>query len=290
MFISVIVPTYNRGATLDLCLQALLAQDYLEYEIILSDDGSTDDTPKVAAKFPPVKYIRGENHGPAAARNRGIGQARGEVIAFTDDDCLVPPNWLSRLADGYARHPEVAGVGGYLEPTDEALANSILARFERYESKHNHRFSDSEYVGGLDSPGGGTSNMSYYRDILQKLRGFDESFPYAAAEDADLRSRICQTGARLLFIPVKVTHLRAYSWDSFRRQYVTHGRGVVHFERKHVHLPTRLRVFLRWAKRALIFFPDLFRIGPALAWIKLWGGWLDCWGQWLEIKKLRGAS
>ena len=75
-------------------------------------------------EFPAVRYFRQRiNAGPAAARNRGWREAAGEIIAYTDDDCLVPLDWLSRLEDGFLRHPEAVGVGGYHSPYDYVYQN-----------------------------------------------------------------------------------------------------------------------------------------------------------------------
>jgi glycosyltransferase involved in cell wall biosynthesis len=116
MRFSVVIPTHNRKDTLRRCLATATGQVYPDYEVIVVDDGSTDGTgDMVQREFPQVRYIRQDpNRGPAVARNRGIEVADGEIIAFTDDDCLLPLDFLSRLAEGYQRYPEVAGVGGYL--------------------------------------------------------------------------------------------------------------------------------------------------------------------------------
>ncbi len=289
--ISVVVPTYNRAELLRECLKALTNQDYSGCEIIVVDDGSTDGTREmVAAEFPRVRYLWQANRGPAAARNTGIRAGTGEIVAFTDDDCVPPPDWLSQLAAGYARHPDVAGVGSYLDPPDEALAGNAIAQFEYYLSHVVYAAGDREYLGGFECPAGGTNSMSYQRSILEELGGFDESFPYAAGEDTELKWRVCQAGHRLLYVPSRVIHLRPYTWEAFRRQQITHGRGAVHFECKHGRMPSRGRLLLRAAKRGLRFGPDLVQIGPALAWVKLWGGWFECWGQWQEVHKLRAAS
>src|SRR5437764_138198 len=125
MRFSVVIPTFNRQATLHQTLKAIEAQDALSFEVIVVDDGSTDGTKEaVTSEFPSVQYIQQENQGPAAARNTGIRAVAGDIVVFTDDDCVPPPDWLSRLANGYARYPEVAGVGGYLEAPDNVLAHS----------------------------------------------------------------------------------------------------------------------------------------------------------------------
>jgi glycosyltransferase involved in cell wall biosynthesis len=115
MRFSIIIPTHNRKETLRRSLSAAIVQDYLNYEVIVVDDGSSDGTGEmVRREFPHVRCIRQEpNRGPAAARNRGIEAATGEIIAFTDDDCLVPPTGSGRAVQlGRAEGPEGLDVDG----------------------------------------------------------------------------------------------------------------------------------------------------------------------------------
>ncbi len=101
--VSVVVPTYNHAATIPLCIDALLAQDFPrdQYEVIFVDDGSADGTAGVvagyAARDPRIRYVHQVNRGPAAARNRGAQEARGSILVFTDDDCVAEPTWLSEM-------------------------------------------------------------------------------------------------------------------------------------------------------------------------------------------------
>lgn len=290
MKFSVVIPTYNRAATLRQTLTALMAQDYPDYEIIVVDDGSTDGTrAMIAREFPQVRYIYQQNRGPAAARNRGIAHARGEIIAFTDDDCVPPRDWLARLADGYARYPDVVGVGGYLEAPDEVLQRAPLARYERFIARRVFRVSEREYVGGFECPAGGTNNIAYRRAILERVGGFDESFPYAAGEDADLKWRICQLGARLLYVPVKMTHLQTYTWESFKRQARVRGKGRVCFDAKHRAKPTRGRAVLRLLRRWLVlpreWLDAEYRPFVMVRWIEAWHNFRGEWSMLSERHK-----
>jgi GT2 family glycosyltransferase len=290
MKFSVIIPTYNRIGRLRRTLAALALQSYAAHETIVVDDGSSDGSADmVTREFPQVRLIRQANRGPAAARNAGIRAATGEIVAFTDDDCLPPPDWLARLADGYARHPEVAGVGGYLEAPDSLLQTNILAEHERSIGRDEYGARESEVLAGFECPAGGTNNMSYRRAILMQVGGFDETFPYAAGEDADLKWRVCQTGVQLLYVPAKVTHLQAYTWNRFRRQQIMRGRGAAHFERKHSgRAPSAGRIWLRLAKRALLMMRDLVvKPGRRLTFVRFAAGWYDCIGQWHESRKAR---
>ncbi len=288
--ISLVIPTHNRKDTLRRCLAAATGQCYPDYEIIVVDDGSMDGTVEMVRRaFPQVRYIRQEpNRGPAAARNRGIEAAFGEIIAFTDDDCLLPPDFLSRLADGYRRYPEVAGVGGYLEAPEEILGSNPFARYEAYVTHQVYHAGSEEYLGGFECPAGGTNSMSYRRAVLLEVGGFDESFPYAAGEDADLKWRVVQRGYRLLYVPMKVLHLQPYTLRSFWHQHLRHGQGAVHFERKYRGRPPSIaRLVLRLAARITRWTSDLFRLRPALATVKLLAELADLQGQWQEVRRLR---
>ena len=239
MRVSVVVPTCNRRELLERVAEAVLRQTLPpdRYELIVVDDGSSDGTEALGAELARrgnVRFVRQANRGAAAARNRGIREATGDAVAFTDDDCLVPSDWLERLAEGYARHPEVAGVGGRIEPPPEALRSSAVARYEALVARQVFGAGDEEVLGGFECPAGGTNNMSYRRQALLEVGGFDEAFPpFVWGEDADLKLRLTQRGARLLYIPVAVTHLRDYGLRPFLRQCCQRGRGEAHFRLKH---------------------------------------------------------
>jgi glycosyltransferase involved in cell wall biosynthesis len=289
MRFSIVIPTFNRIQTLQQTLEALARQTHDDFEVIVVDDGSTDHTAEmVTREFPSVRLIRQPNLGPAAARNRGIQAANGESVAFTDDDCVPPPDWLARLADGYARYPHVAGVGGYLEAPDSVLRANILAEYERSIGRDEYGARESEVLASFECPAGGTNNMSYRRAILIQAGGFDETFPHAAGEDADLKWRVCRTGAQLLYLPMPVTHLQPYTWSHFRRQQINRGRGVVHFERKHAGRPPgRARIVLRSGKRLFVLIRDLlFKPHRRLSFVRFAAGWYDCTGQWVELSRL----
>ena len=107
--VSVVIPTYRGGKSLRAALSALTAQDLRGFEVVVVDDGSPDPVTADAASVTDVfelRIIRQQNAGPAAARNLGAQQARGEILAFTDDDCLPRPDWLSTLTRELSLHPE----------------------------------------------------------------------------------------------------------------------------------------------------------------------------------------
>jgi len=286
---SVLIPTYNRKDLLRHCLEAVLRQDYPNYEVIVVDDGSTDGTGEmIRREFPQVRYIRQEpNRGPAAARNRGIEAATGEIVAFTDDDCIVPRDWLSRLVDGLRRYPDVVGVGGFQDPPMELISANMIARAEhlRRLRRWGSRVA-AEVVGGAEIPGLGTNNVAYRRSVLLGVGGFDERFPVAAGEDADLKLRIAQAGYRLLYLPFGVEHHRTYTWKAQWRMSLRRGVGAYYFEAKHGRPPSRVRILLRLVKRLLAFPVRSVQMSLLAAAVVTASEIADALGQWQMARRV----
>src|SRR3974390_3549346 len=102
MFVSIIILTFNCEARIAGCLDALLGQTAgKDAEILVVNDGSTDSTAEVVARYPGISLISKSNAGPAAARNRGALEAQGAIILFTDDDCLPAPGWVAAMTDPF---------------------------------------------------------------------------------------------------------------------------------------------------------------------------------------------
>ena len=129
MKVSVIVPAYNAQKTIGQCIDALLAQTYPResYEVIVVDDGSTDGTADVVKAYP-VKYLYQRNQGPATARNIGVREAQGEIILFTDSDCVPFDNWIAEMTKPFEDKEVVAVKGAY-----KTRQKSMTARFAQLE-------------------------------------------------------------------------------------------------------------------------------------------------------------
>lgn len=277
MTFSLVIPTYNRRELLRGCLASCLAQEFPPHEVIVVDDASPDDTSAmVRADFPGVQLITLErNRGPAGARNRGIAAATGEIIVFTDDDCLLPPDFLARLADGYRDHPEIAGAGGYLEAPDELLAANSYARYDALIARTEEGFGPEPILGGRECPAGGTHSMSYRAGVLAAVGGFDEGFASPGGEDADLKLRVVDRGHSLLYVPVKVVHRRRYTLRDFWDQRFAHGRGTPRYLSKHAGgggAGEGSSFAGRVLRRVAGLVPDLFRIGPRLTLLRIVAG------------------
>lgn len=237
MKFSVIIPTFNRPPLLAKCLTAIFALEFPseDFEVMVVNDGSSGQTPDYLASInqPNFRWFSQEHRGPAAARNLAAQKSQADFLAFTDDDCLVPPDWLQRLSEGFSKHPQAAAVGGYLEAPPQVLAKNWRAQLEAFETHQIYGAGLGEYVGGFESPAGGTNNIAYRRHVFEKLGGFDETFPVPAGEDADLKLRTVEAGCPIVYLPLKVTHLDPYSFKSFLRRSVIAGVGSAHFEKKH---------------------------------------------------------
>lgn len=200
-FISVIIATYNRAPLLRRALLAL-SQQILgpnQFEVIVVDDGSKDDTAAVCEamrrEVPSLRYVStGTNDGVAHARNVGIGVATGDPILFTDDDCLPAPQWVERMSAALERE---AIVGGAVE---SPVSNFVklchnIAQF--------HAYMPGQKSGPMDFIAG--ANMGFQRSVLEELNGFNADIE--TSEDMEFILRAREKGYSAYFIPdAVVTH------------------------------------------------------------------------------------
>lgn len=222
-FISVVVPTRNRLDMLKQTLACLRRQRFPrdQYEVIVVDDGSEDGTPGYLGQLASqgrITYLRQPSRGPAVARNAGARVARGEVVAFTDDDCLPEADWLATLAAAYRTggSPCRAGVGGHIE---YALEGHWLCAFQVVQNLH--QMNRAESPPSLD-----TANASYDRSLFLRTGGFSEEFPCASGEDVDLGFRLVRAGYTLESAPhAVVRHRGRTTVREILRHAFTRGRG-----------------------------------------------------------------
>jgi cellulose synthase/poly-beta-1,6-N-acetylglucosamine synthase-like glycosyltransferase len=183
--VSVIVCSYNGAKTLHRCLESLKRLDYPDYEVILVDDGSNDNTQEIAARHPWIVNVRQENSGLSVARNVGAQSATGELLAYTDSDCMADPDWLYFMV-GTLLSGNYAGVGGpNISPPAE---NWIQACVAAAPGGPNHvLLTDlvAEHIPGC--------NMAFYKWTSERVGGFDPEYR-KAGDDVDLCWRLQQEG------------------------------------------------------------------------------------------------
>jgi glycosyltransferase involved in cell wall biosynthesis len=205
MFVSVVIPTYNRLPILRRCLDALehqqIAPPLERYEVVLVDDGSTDDTvgwlDAHATAYPHLRLIRQDHLGPAEGRNRGVEEARGDVIVFIDSDLVVTPTFLMSHARALRRDWDQGG--DRLSFTYGAVINT--ANFENPTAEA-HKPTDHSWAYFA------TGNVAIDRDVLERSGLFDTSFRLYGWEDLELGERLRQMGVRLVRAPEAV----GYHW------------------------------------------------------------------------------
>lgn len=225
--VSIVVPAHNASATIAQCLAACLAQTYPNTEVILVDDGSTDNTAALAAPFP-VRCIRQLQHGPASARNCGAREASGQFVAFTDSDCVPSEDWLARLMLCFDESVVAAGGSYGIANRQSLLANMI---HEEIQCRH---AAFGEFVDFL-----GSFNLAVRKDAFLTCGGFDESFRAASGEDNDLSYRLLDTGGRLRFTrDALVFHYHPERLRPYLRTQARHGYWRMKLYAKH---PRRMR-------------------------------------------------
>ena len=231
MEVSVIVPTYGRPDRLAACLRALGAQEGVPCEVVVVDDGSEPPVRDVVAQAQaqaqaqngaeaqpavPMRYLRQANAGPASARNRGAGAARGALLAFTDDDCRPEPGWLAALLAASRAAPD-ALLGGH---TVNGLPGNVYAA------------ASQDLIGFLEAEDRtyfASNNLACRADRFAASGGFEESFPLAGGEDREFGLRWGGQGRPLVHVPDAVVHHHhGLTARTFWRQHANYGRGARH--------------------------------------------------------------
>ena len=195
---SVVIPAYNASKTLPIVLRSLQNQDFRDFEIILVDDGSTDDTSSVAKKnaghLDLHVFRNSENQSRAKTRNTGAKQARGEILILLDSDVEAVPNYISGHIRLHESLPGAVGIGALRYPPH--LAGKALARY--YSSRGGARLKPGQplpgkyFVSGL---------ASFPRALFEEVGGFDERFQSYGSEDLELGLRFQALGVQIHYLP-----------------------------------------------------------------------------------------
>ncbi|UXP32661.1 glycosyltransferase [Reichenbachiella agarivorans] len=191
--VSIIIPCYNGSQHLAPAIQSVLDQQIANSQIIVVDDGSTDNSVEIASAFDHVQTIQQPNAGPAAARNRGISIAEGDFISFLDADDLYPKNKLKNQLDYLNKNPEIELVSGRIK----CIGNNADHMFSKiYENSEEKTMLNFHLGAGL-----------YRKHTIDKIGYFDEDLKYA--EDVDHWFKIVEQGISYHFLPeVTLLHTR----------------------------------------------------------------------------------
>jgi glycosyltransferase involved in cell wall biosynthesis len=192
--VSVIIPTYNRGWILTEAIDSVLAQDYKDYELIVVDDGSTDNTREILDTYGrDIVVLRQTNKGVSAARNRGIAQAGGQLVAFLDSDDIWQPRKLSRQVDFFKLNPDAV-----INQTEEIwIRNGVRVNPKDRHRKPSGMIFERSLGLCLVSP----SAVMIQKTLFDAVGVFDENLP--ACEDYDLWLRIsCRYPVHLIDTPL----------------------------------------------------------------------------------------
>ena len=211
--VSVVVPAYNCQSTIFQTIQALLAQTYAPVEIVVIDDGSTDETARIVQSFPEIRYLRQENAGPSAARNRGFELSKGDLVFFTDSDCIPERDWVEKMRQGFFRSDIGVVAGSYGIANREVL----LARCIHAEILFRHHKLMPRFPKAF-----GSYNFCIKREVFKAVGGFNTQYRQASGEDNDLSYKVHKAGFKIYFCKeaqvrhFHTGHLKKYLSEQFR--------------------------------------------------------------------------
>lgn len=264
--VSVVICAYNAERTMEACLKSLCELDYPNYEVIVVDDGSRDRTAEIAARFPDFRLIRQPNKGLSVARNVGMAAARGEIIAYTDSDCVVDPHWLRFMVGAMTANGFDACGGPNYAPHEEGRTEACVSASPGAPCHVLTAEDRAEHLAGC--------NMVFRKSVLQRIGGFDPQFT-AAGDDVDICWRALDAGFTLGFCPSAfVWHFRRNTVKAYYNQQRGYGKAEAMLYFKY---PERFNALgqVMWRGR----IPGLARTMPGarapVSWVKTSSGFFQ---------------
>ena len=238
--VSVVVCAYNAERTMEACLASLETLDYPDYEVIVVNDGSKDRTLEISESFPYCRIISQENRGLSVARNVGAEAATGEIVAYTDSDCVADPDWLTYLVARMEAGNLSACGGPNFPPPEDSLVPAAVAVSPGGPTHVLISDEVAEHIAGC--------NMAFRRDALLALGGFDPQYR-AAGDDVDICWRFQDAGYTIGFSPAAIVwHFRRNTVKAYIGQQRGYGKAEALVYAKH---PFRFNLFgqAKWLGR-----------------------------------------
>ena len=229
--ISLVIPAYNSQRTIRFCLDSIMQLDYPKdrLEVIIVDNNSKDETPDIVKQYPAKLLFERVKQGPHQATNTGLRVATGQIIAFTDSDCYVQPDWLRKLVAPFA-DPNVVATGGKIGAyTPDSRAEKFLQ--QRFSGANCLRLADGFPASVL------TANAAYRADAIRAVGFFNENL-YTGAE-VDLAWRVqWQTGQTVVYVPdAIVLHKFSSGLERLFRHFRIYGYSEILLGTMYKHLP-----------------------------------------------------
>jgi cellulose synthase/poly-beta-1,6-N-acetylglucosamine synthase-like glycosyltransferase len=198
--VSIVIPVYNGASTIRMCLDAILSQDFPreQYEVIVVDNNSTDDTPAIVSQYPVNLLYERDIQGPHAATNTGVRQAKGEIIVFTDSDCVPEIRWLRTLVGAFADEAVIAA-GGRIEAYRPASRVEKFLGEEIRPFKNGFRMSETFPVCVI------TGNAAYRADAFRAVGLFNDKMYTGSEVDFGWRVQWA-TGKKAVYVPDAVVY------------------------------------------------------------------------------------
>jgi cellulose synthase/poly-beta-1,6-N-acetylglucosamine synthase-like glycosyltransferase len=222
--VSVIVCAYNAERTMDSCLASLKELNYPNYEVIVVNDGSSDRTLEITQRYDYVRLISQENKGLSVARNVGMTAATGEIVAYTDSDCMADPDWLTYLVAKFLSSGLAAVGGPNLSPPEDSLVPACVAVSPGVPTHILLSDEVAEHIAGC--------NMAFRRQVLQEINGFNPIFR-TAGDDVDICWRLQDRGYTIGFSPAAIVwHFRRNTVAAYLKQQQGYGKAeaLVYFQ------------------------------------------------------------
>ena len=222
--VTVVVPVRNGELTIQPLLESLQRLDYdrKKVEVIVVDGNSTDKTREIVKKYP-VKLIVEKRKGLNIARNTGIKCGNGEIVAFTDADCVVPSNWITKIVENF-KDPKVSCVSGSAKALDNDFisqyADNSIVRLMPFFTKREELEKVKPF---FRHPAG--CNMAFRRKVAEEVGYFDEKIQYGF-DEVEFADRVCNAGYKMVLDPdVLVWHKHRSTLKEFLKQNFQYGKG-----------------------------------------------------------------